>query len=74
MHPGMVLVFVAERSSLKESDTEIFEEFIPRNLGSEQEYGSTLLCSSSRHCNGTYQPLHESVDDSVITLDESPLR
>ena len=38
MHPGMVLVFVAERSSLKESETEIYEEFMPRNLGSEQEY------------------------------------
>ena len=63
MHAGMVLVFVAERSSFKELGTDIYEEFILRNLGSEQEYGSTLLCSSSRHCSGTYQPLHESVDD-----------
>ena len=46
----IILVFIIERSSLRESDPEIYEEFIQGNLGSEQEHWSTILCSASPHC------------------------
>ena len=37
-----ILVFFIERSSFRESDPEIYEEYIQGNLGSEQEQWSAF--------------------------------